>query len=80
MLIDYLRAAMHHARYEILDDGEGYYGEISECPGVLFAADDLESCRNQLWEVLEDWVLFRVSQGLSIPAIDGRSIEIREVA
>jgi len=28
MLIDYIRAAIGHARYELLDDDEGFYGDI----------------------------------------------------
>ena len=34
MLTDYLNAALRHAHYEQLPDGEGYYGAISELPGV----------------------------------------------
>jgi len=34
MLMNYIKAAMHHARYEILPGDGTYYGEISECNGV----------------------------------------------
>ena len=68
MLIDYIRAAMHHARYELLDDDEGFYGEIAPCPGVFANADTLEGCRDQLAEVLEDWILVRVAQGARAPS------------
>ncbi|MCG6939917.1 MAG: type II toxin-antitoxin system HicB family antitoxin [Thiohalocapsa sp.] len=80
MLIDCMHAAMGHARYEILDDDEGFYGEMPPCSGVFANADTLEACRDQLAEVLEDWILFRVSQGLELPLIDGKCIRIERVA
>ena len=45
MLMNYIKAVMHHARYEILPDDGTYYGEISECNGVYANADNLEACR-----------------------------------
>jgi len=77
MLTEYLRAALRRARYEILGDEPGYYGEIRELPGVWASAETLESCREELAAVLEDWVLVRVARGLDIPALDG--VEIRKV-
>ncbi len=71
---------MRHARYEILDEGEGYYGEIPECRGVFANAPTLEACRDQLAEVVEDWVLLRVSRNLDLPVIDGAEIRVRAVA
>ncbi|MHC9544962.1 MAG: type II toxin-antitoxin system HicB family antitoxin [Vulcanimicrobiota bacterium] len=43
-------------------------------------ADTLEKCREELQEVLEEWILFRVSKNLVLPVIDGISLTIREVA
>ncbi len=79
MLTNYLRAALHHARYEILDDGT-YYGEIPECNGVYADAETLEACREQLNEVLEEWLLLRISRHLPLPVIDGIELHIQEVA
>ncbi|MCC6130400.1 MAG: type II toxin-antitoxin system HicB family antitoxin [Acidobacteria bacterium] len=80
MLTQYFRAAMGRARYEKLDGEEGYYGEIPECPGAWANAAKLEDCRDELAEVLEEWVLFRVSRNLPLPVIDGVEVTIREVA
>jgi predicted RNase H-like HicB family nuclease len=79
MLTSYLRAALRHARYEILPDGT-FYGEIPECNGVNADAASLEACREQLREVLEEWVLFRVARNLALPVIDGHRLAIEEVA
>jgi predicted RNase H-like HicB family nuclease len=79
MLIEYLQAALRHARYEILPDDGAYYGEIPECNGVYANAATLEDCREELREVLEEWVLFRVHRNLPLPVIDGIELAIKEV-
>lgn len=80
MLIEYIQAALRHARYEILPDDGSYYGEIPECAGVYADAGTLEDCREELREVLEEWVLFRVHRHLPMPVIEGIEITVREVA
>ena len=80
MLSEYLRAAMHHAKYELLSDDGSFYGEIPDFQGVYANQATLESCREQLEEVLEEWVLFRVSRNLELPVVDGLKIEIKKVA
>jgi predicted RNase H-like HicB family nuclease len=66
MLTNYIRAAMRQARYEILSDDGTFYGEIPGFDGVYANADTLEACREELEEVLEEWILFRVSRQLSL--------------
>ena len=80
MITDYVQAALHHAKYEILPDDGSYYGEIPECNGVYANAETLEGCREELQEVLEEWILFRVHRNLPIPVIDQQEIIIKEVA
>jgi len=67
MLTKYISAAMRKAKYEILPDDGTFYGEIPEFKGVYANSDTLEACREELEEVLEDWILFRVSRNLSLP-------------
>jgi len=80
MLTDYIQAAMHHAKYEILPDDGAYYGEIPGFNGVYATAENLEDCRKELEEVLEEWILFRIHKNLPLPVVDGIEIKIREVA
>ena len=54
MLTNYIRAAMHRARYEILLDDGTFYGEIPGFEGIYANADTLEACREELEEVLEE--------------------------
>ncbi|MFO7665474.1 MAG: hypothetical protein R6V76_02510 [Desulfobacterales bacterium] len=80
MLTEYIQAALRHAKYEILPDDGSYYGEIPECNGVYANSNTLEGCREELREVLEEWVLFRIHRNLSLPAIEGIELTIKEVA
>jgi predicted RNase H-like HicB family nuclease len=80
MLTSYIRAAMHHARYEIIEDELPFYGEIPECQGVWASGATLEQCREELEAALEDWVLFRLSRQLPVPVIDNLDLSVREVA
>jgi predicted RNase H-like HicB family nuclease len=78
MIRKYIQTAMERAKYEILPDDRTYYGEIQECPGVYSNAPTLEQCRNELEEVLEEWILFRVYKNLPIPRIDNIEIKIKK--
>ena len=80
MLISYINAALHHAHYEILPDDQSFYGDIPNFDGVYSNAGTLEDCREELAEVLEEWVLLRVAKNLPLPVIDGLELKIREVA
>lgn len=69
MLTKYIRTAMSKARYEILPDDGTFYGEIVGFDGVWANADTLEACRDELEEVLEGWILLRVSRHMLLPAV-----------
>lgn len=73
---EYIEAAMKKARYEFLSESRVYYGEIPGLKGVYSYAETLEECKKELEEVLEEWILIRVSKGLKIPKIDGVEIAI----
>ncbi len=77
MLIEYVEAAMRQARYKILADGEGFFGEIRPFKGAWANAATLESCRDELREVAEDWILVRLRQGLPLPVIAGINLNQR---
>jgi predicted RNase H-like HicB family nuclease len=71
MFEEYLNAGMKLARYELLEDDEGFYGHIPETPGVWANADSLEVCRNELREVLEGWVLLSIARNHELPVLGG---------
>ena len=80
MLTRYIQAAMNHAHYEILPDDGSYYGEIPGFEGIYANTIQLEACRDELQEVLEEWLLLRVSRHLPLPQVDGINLRIKEVA
>jgi predicted RNase H-like HicB family nuclease len=79
MLTAYIRAAMRKAHYEILSDDGTFYGEIEGFQGVYANAATLEACRDELAEVLEAWILLRLSRQLELPVIDGHDLRVRQV-
>ena len=79
MLTEYVQAALRRARYEILPDDGSYYGEIPDFQGVYAHTGTLEGCREELREMLEEWILFRVSRKLQVPVIEGIDLAIKSV-
>ena len=80
MLTAYIKAALHKAHYAILPDGEGYFGTIEGLQGVWAQAGTLEACREELQEVLEEWIVLGLKMGHPLPSIDGITLAIQEVA
>ena len=80
MLTAYINAAMGKARYEVLPDQEGYFGTIDGLQGVWANADTLEACREELREVLEEWIVLGLKMGHVLPVMNGIELNVREVA
>jgi len=59
MLSEFIQNQLDKARYKILKDGT-YFGEIPDVKGVWANAENLENCREELREVLEDWILLKI--------------------
>lgn len=75
MLTEYLHAALEKARYRLLDDGT-YYGNIPGFDGVWADAKTLERCREELQEVLEEWILLKVHDDESLPVVNGKRLRV----
>ena len=80
MLLEYIQAALERAHYEIIEDEEPFYGEVSSLRGVWATGKTLEECRRNLASVIEDWLLFSIAKGLPIPALGKVSIHLPEKA
>ncbi len=59
--------------FEGLGDGT-IYAEVPELRGVWANAETEEDAREELAEVIEEWVLLRISQGLPVPDVGGVSV------
>ncbi|MEK7481400.1 MAG: type II toxin-antitoxin system HicB family antitoxin [Patescibacteria group bacterium] len=66
MITEYTEKKLKQARYKILADGT-YFGEIPGCRGVWSSAKNLEICRAELKDVLEDWLLLKISSCEQVP-------------
>ncbi len=81
MIREYIEAALRLARYEMIDDEEPFYGEIPQLPGVWATGKTLEECREHLVEVVEGWIVIRMTRGLSMPPLDDVQVSLpREMA
>ena len=78
VLSEYLRAAMRRATFEVIEDDGSFYGRIPALEGVWANASNLEDCRAELEQVLEEWLLLRLSERISIPEIDGIDLTVRQ--
>lgn len=71
MINQFLDQNLKRAKYKILSDGT-YFGEIPKVRGVWANAKTLEVCRQELAEVLEDWLLLKVYSRETVPGISLR--------
>jgi predicted RNase H-like HicB family nuclease len=73
MLSNFIDAAMSRARYEWLNEDDGYYGRIPELPGVWATGRTVADCIRELREVVEDWMILCEKLGHPLP---GRFYEL----
>jgi len=77
MITEYIKKALEKARYEKLEDGT-WFAEIPGFQGVWANGKTVEETRNELQEVLEEWILLTVKDGEQLPKIGGVEIKIKE--
>jgi predicted RNase H-like HicB family nuclease len=78
MITKYIRKALERARYAQLEDG-GFCATVRGLRGVIAIGRDVEACRNELAEVVEEWILVRVARQLDVPKLGGATITVRRV-
>jgi predicted RNase H-like HicB family nuclease len=74
MIREYIETALKNAHYEMIEDEDPFYGEVTALQGVWASGKTLEECREKLAAVIDGWILVRLSHGLAIPEIDGVQI------
>jgi predicted RNase H-like HicB family nuclease len=73
----YIDQALRRAHYRQVDGGL-YCATVRGLRGVIATGTTLEDCRDQLAQVVEEWILVRVSRGLSVPRLGGVTVEVRQ--
>ena len=69
MLTEFINKNLKKAKYKLLKDGT-YFGEIPGIKGVWANTKNLEDCRRELQEVLEDWFLLKIKEGEKVPGFE----------
>ena len=77
VLAEYIEIAMRDAVFVIFVEDGTYYGDIYGFQGVWANADTLEECRQELKEVLEDWIILGIERGHEIPVLSSMNLAER---
>ena len=75
MITRYISQALRRARYRQADGGL-FCATVPGLRSVIATRTNLEACRNQLAEVVEEWVLVRLARGLSVPRLGSVTVGI----
>jgi len=78
MINDFVKNATVNARYELLEDGS-YCGSIPGFQGVLANAKTLKECKKELAEVLEEWILIKISRGQAVKGLLFRAPKLQAI-
>lgn len=76
MLTDFIISKLKIAKYKLLKDGS-YFGVIPGLNGVWANAKNLEDCRKELQEVLEDWLVLQLRDGQKITGFQTKVFKIK---
>lgn len=77
MFSEYIGAALRRAKYEPLENGT-YMATVEGLRGVLATGETIEKCREDLIEVIEEWIAIRLQRGLAIPDLDGYEVNVSQ--
>jgi len=78
MLLRYIESAVKKAKYKKLEN-DTWFAEIPGYPGVWSNGKTIEECRNELIEVLEEWILLKTRDHEEIPLIAGIDINVKMI-
>jgi predicted RNase H-like HicB family nuclease len=67
---DYVEAALARAEYEVIEGIAPLYGEVPGLQGAWATGPSIQFCRENLEEVVTDWVIFRVARKFPIPSVE----------
>jgi predicted RNase H-like HicB family nuclease len=70
MIVQYCTEALKQASYKRLED-ESWFAEIPGFTGVWANAETVEATRDELYEVLQEWLLLKLKDGDLLPIVNG---------
>jgi len=78
-LSSYIETALASARFKTLED-KTCFGEIPGFKGLWANAKTIKLCREELREVLEDWIVLKLRSNEDLPAVHGKRLTVPEPA
>ena len=79
MISNYIAVALRRAKYETVDGGM-VCATVPGLRGVTATATTVEGCRSELAEVIEAWILVRVSRGLAVPRLGRTAVQVKRAS
>ena len=79
MISEFVEQSLKRAKYKVLGDGM-YYAEIPRLRGVWAQGKTREECRQELREVIEEWLLLKVHSHHPVPGFSFTGPVLRSVA
>ena len=73
MLVQYCTEALKQAIYKQLEDAS-WFAEIPGFQGVWANAESVETTREELFEVLQEWLMLKLKDGDVLPIISGLNL------
>ena len=74
-IINYIENLLKKAEYEFDPETKSWCASISELPGAYAQANSVEEVRDQLAEVIEDYVLVSLQEQKSLPNFKKMSLD-----
>jgi predicted RNase H-like HicB family nuclease len=79
VITSYVDQALRRAHYSSLEDGT-FCATVPALPGIIATGATVEECRDQLAEVVEEWVLVRVARGLRVPPLGRVKVVVKKAS
>jgi predicted RNase H-like HicB family nuclease len=70
MLVEYCTEALKQAIYKQLEDAS-WFAEIPGFQGVWANGETIETTREDLFEVLQEWLVLKLKDGDVLPVVKG---------
>ncbi len=78
MMAEYIHEAIKKATYKDLDNGM-LFAEIPGFAGVWVTGTSVEECRDELIDVLGEWLILKIRDNDPLPVVNDIDICITEV-
>lgn len=76
MITEYIQAALDEAEYEVMENGEVFAG-VPSLPGASASRPTFEATREELYDVVEGYIIVSLRFGDPLPEIGGVGLDAR---